>query len=609
MDLHLLASVLPTTNFTRVLLPSKTPISLQLLTSGSTRGSTSSTVPSAFKCKVTNEISSNSNVVVRRSANYEPPIWHYDYIQSLRSEYAEESWIGQIEMLKEEVRIMLRKAVDPLLQLELIDNLQRLGLSYHFQSDIRVILESIYTNTSYQAGADIVCKKENLYSSALQFRLLRQHGYSIPQEIFNRFKTEFGSFEPSLCDDIKGILCLYEASFLLIEGESILEEARDFATKTLKEFVELNKDQNNLSAMVSHALELPLHWRMIRLEARWFIDLYRSGEDMNPILLELAELDFNMVQAVHQEDLKQMSRWWRSTGLGENLSFARDRLMENFLWTVGMSFQPEFGYNRRMLTKVNSLITTIDDVYDVYGTLEELELFTDAVERWDTNAMEQLPYYMQMCFLSLHNSINESAFDTLKQKGLNNVRYLKKAWVDLCKSYLLEARWYYNGYTPSFQEYIENAWISIGAPVILVHAYFSVTNSITEEALGCWEEYSNIVRWSSMILRLADDLGTSTDELERGDVPKSIQCYMNDTGASEEVAREYIRSLISTTWKNFNEERAASSPFSETFVEIAMNVARMAQCMYQHGDGHGIENHETKERVLALLIHPISLHK
>ncbi len=93
-------------------------------------------------------------------------------------------------------------------------------------------------------------------------------------------------------------------------------------------------------------------------------------------------------------------------------------------------------------------------------------------------------------------------------------------------------------------------------------------------------------------------------ELERGDVPKSIQCYMNETGASEEDAREYIRSLISETWKKMNEEQASSSPFNQTFFEMSMNLARMAQFMYQHGDGHGIGS-EIKDLVLSLLIKPI----
>ena len=83
-------------------------------------------------------------------------------------------------------------------------------------------------------------------------------------------------------------------------------------------------------------------------------------------------------------------------------------------------------------------------------------------------------------------------------------------WAGLCKSYLLEAKWYYSGYTPSFQEYMDNAYVSVGAPVGLVQAYFYVSSPTAEEASQFMEEYPDIIRWSSMILRLADDLGTSS---------------------------------------------------------------------------------------------------
>ena len=73
--------------------------------------------------------------------------------------------------------------------------------------------------------------------------------------------------------------------------------------------------------------------------------------------------------------------WWRHTRQGQKLKFARDRLMENFLWTVGIGFEPQLGYCRRIGAKVICIITVIDDVYDLYGTLEELELFTDAIDR------------------------------------------------------------------------------------------------------------------------------------------------------------------------------------------------------------------------------------
>ncbi|KAJ7949825.1 Myrcene synthase, chloroplastic [Quillaja saponaria] len=553
-----------------------------------------------IKCNAVTDIIYDHKTV-RRSANFQPTIWHNDYIQSLTTEYVEESYSKQHNMLQEEVRMILRKVANPLHQLELIDILQRLGLSYRFRDEIKRILDNVYNNS--HGGEDTHNKDNILYSTSLEFRLLRQHGYHVSTEVFNSFQN--------LCntEDIDGMLSLYEASYLLVESETILDEARDFTSKHLSEFVSRNKDGNNItSALVSHALELPLHWRIQRLEARWFIGVYERFHNMNPLLLELAKLDFNMVQATHQEDLKQASSWWKKSGLGEKLSFARDRLMENFFWTVGIAYEPHLGHSRRMFTKINALITVIDDIYDVYGTLEELELFTDFIDRWDTKENDTvLPDYMKTCFFALNSCVEEMALYSLKEHGFHITRYLKKAWADLCKSYLVEAKWYHSGYIPTLQEYSDNAWVSISAPAILVYAYFLVSNSITNEALECLEDSPDIIHLSAMILRLADDLGSSSRELETGDVAKSIQCYMKETNSSEEDAREHVMSLIHTTWKNMNKELVSSSPFCEAFKQVAVNLGRMALCMYQHGDGHTVQDPITNDRILSLVIHPIPL--
>lgn len=76
-----------------------------------------------------------------------------------------------------------------------------------------------------------------------------------------------------------------------------------------------------------------------------------------------------------------MCRFWTELGLVEKLPFARDRLTESYLWTVGWIFEPEQWRFREAQTKANCFGTLIDDVYDVYGTLDELELFTHVVDR------------------------------------------------------------------------------------------------------------------------------------------------------------------------------------------------------------------------------------
>ncbi|KAH9751682.1 TPS27 [Citrus sinensis] len=356
-------------------------------------------------------------------------------------------------------------------------------------------------------------------------------------------------------------MSLHEASYYSLEGESIMEEAWQFTSKHLKEvMISKSKQGDVLLGNWWRALELPLHWKVPMLEARWFIDVYEKREDKNQLLLELAKLEFNVLQAIYQEELKDVSRLWKDIGLGEKLSFARDSLVASFVWSMGIVFEPQFANCRRILTITFALISVIDDIYDVYGTLDELELFAAAVERF---------------------------------------------WLRNIQAYLVEAKWYHGKYTPTLGEFLENGLVSIEGPMVTMTAYLSGTNPIIEKELEFLEINRDIIHWSFKILRLQDDLGTSS----RGDVPKSIQCYMHETGASEEVAHEHIKDMMRQMWKKVNVYRAdKDSPLSQTTIfEFILNVVRVFHFMYLHGDGHGAQNQETIDVVFTLLFQPIPL--
>ena len=127
--------------------------------------------------------------------------------------------------------------------------------------------------------------------------------------MFRGFMDETtGLFKKSTQANIKEMLQLLEASHLAFEGENILDEARDFSTATLKETISNNLG-SDLTEQVAHVLELPSQRRVQWFEVQWHINAYEKDTHMNPILLQLAKLHFNIVQATLQTDLRDSSRY------------------------------------------------------------------------------------------------------------------------------------------------------------------------------------------------------------------------------------------------------------------------------------------------------------
>ncbi|GAU17057.1 hypothetical protein TSUD_105560 [Trifolium subterraneum] len=251
---------------------------------------------------------------------------------------------------------------------------------------------------------------------------------------------------------------------------------------------------------------------------------------------------------------------------------------------MGLFPEPSYSNCRIELAKTVSILLVMDDVFDTYGTLDELVLFTNAIKRWDLDAMEQLPEYMKICYMALYNTTNEIAYRIQKEHGLTVVSHLKRTWIDIFEAFLEEAKWFNSGYVPSFKTYLDNGVISAGSCMALMHTFFLIGDGLSNENITMMKTYPRLFSCSGEILRLWDDLGTSTEEQERGDNASSIECFMGENNILDEnEGRKHIRLLIRNLWQELN-GLAMSKTIPLSIVNASLNMARTAQVIYQHGD-------------------------
>ncbi|KAI3745450.1 hypothetical protein L1987_58562 [Smallanthus sonchifolius] len=477
----------------------------------------------------------------------------------------------------EEVRNLLESG--PYKTLEIVDALQKLCINHYFQQEIDSILKMLYSKMSN--SLDYI-HGQSLYEVSLNFRILRQEGYYVPADVFASFKQKDGKFKGEIAQDVKGLMALYEASQLSIEGEHIIEEAADFSSHGLKEKIPfLDQDE---ATMVNNTLQHSYQRTSPTFIAKKFIKHY-TGTTM----CELAKLELAKVQLLHRTEVDLISRWWKDLGLAEEFKLARNQPLHWYLWPMASLTDPSLSEQRIELTKPIALVFLIDDIFDVYGTLDELIIFTEAVKRWDTNTLEQLPHHLRICVEALYNVTHEISDKIYKKYGFNPEEFLKQAWTNLCEAFLVEAKWFALGYMPMAEDYLKNGMVSSGAHVVIVHMFFLLGGGASKESARTINDNKDISCCLAKILRLWDDLGSAKDVNQDGHDGSYVTYYMKENeGCSVQSARDHVMAMITDTWKKLNKECLFSNKFSVTFTKACLNLARMIPLMYNYDENHSL---------------------
>ncbi|RDX57876.1 hypothetical protein CR513_62849, partial [Mucuna pruriens] len=452
-------------------------------------------------------------------------------------------------------------------------------------------------------------------------------------DVFDKFTNKEGKFNPKLSENIEGMINLYEASQLGIAGEDILDEAGEFSGQVLKEKVDCI--DNHEAKFVKITLEHPFHKSLPLFTARNFLGDFHGTNIWLGSFKEVAKMDFSLLQFLYHGEIAQISKWWTGLGLANKLMKARNLPLKWYIWSLGCLTDPTLSEERVELTKAISLIYIIDDIFDVYGTLDELTIFTEAVCRWDIAAIEQLPDYMKPCLRVLYNLTNEISSKVYQKHRWNPTNSLQNAWKSLCRAFLVEAKWFASGNLPSAEEYLKNGIVSSGVHIVMVHAFFLLGHGLTEKNVQIIDRTPGIISSPATILRLWDDLENAEvnissvvltfterekryilyqskiiiincycdfvkDENQQGNDGSYVNCLMMDHPEyTMRIARERVRNMISDAWKSLNQECLFGSHFHSAFIKVSLNLSRMIPLMYGSDDNHSLPGLE--EQVKSLL--------
>ncbi|XP_044378152.1 (E)-beta-caryophyllene synthase-like [Aegilops tauschii subsp. strangulata] len=461
---------------------------------------------------------------------------------------------------------------DLAMKIDLVDTLERTGVAYHYGQEIEELLHGMHSEENVFG--------DNLCVTAMRFYLLRKHGYNISPDVFLKFKDDQGNF-PS--NDVNSLLALYNAAYLRIRGEEMLDDVVTFTKNRLQSMVEHLEPW--LAEEVLCTLETPHFRRVERVETRRYIAVYEKKATRDEDILEFAKFDFNILQTLYCEELKALTIWWKDLKSQENPQFARDRIVEVHFWILGVLYEPQYSYSRIMLTKLVLFMSLLGDLYDNYSTTEESNIFTAAMHRWDAHVVEQLPAYLKALYINILKTTNDIE-EVLKCQENKNAEFVKKLMIDVVKCYHAEVNWRDEHYVATTVEvHLQLSMASSACMHIISLVFISLGDVTTKDNLEWAFFYPKFIRGVCIVGRIGNDMVSHEREQGSDHMVSTVQTCTIEHGITVVEANEKLKVIIEEACMDIVHERLLKK-HSMVLLEKATNLARTMDCMYKREDAY-----------------------
>ncbi|CAK9147053.1 unnamed protein product [Ilex paraguariensis] len=271
-------------------------------------------------------------------------------------------------------------------------------------------------------------------------------------DVFQHFESggEFFCFAGQSNQAVTGMYNLYRASQMVFPGEKILENAKTFSSKFLRD-----KRANNelldkwiitkdLPGEVGYALDVPWCASLPRVETRFYLEHYGGDDDVwigktlyrmpyvnNNIYLELAKSDYNNCQALHHLEWNRMQKWYVESKLGQ-YGMSKTSLLYAYYLATANVFEPESANVRLAWAKTTALVASIMSYFDrEHNSKEQRMAFvqyfrnSESTPGYANNGRYQTGHGLVQTLLS---ALQQFSLDALVAHGRDIHHRLHQAW-------------------------------------------------------------------------------------------------------------------------------------------------------------------------------------